>query len=114
MKKIATTQKSIMARPISFLWPLVIRLGNVRIEEEKNQPCEPCPFLGCSPDLLVDEEVEHGQESERKDVHEDKVQPGHVYLHHAIVESLLKKIHETLLYKKNYTFLDLKDFKGCS
>ena len=46
----------------------------------KYQPGESCPFLGGFPDLHVDEDVEDGQEGEGEYVHEDKVQPSHVYL----------------------------------
>ena len=52
---------------------------------EKDEPCETRSFLSCSSDLLVDEEVEHGQQREGKDVHEDKVEPCHVYLNPFIV-----------------------------
>ena len=79
MKKIATTQKSIMARPISFLWLLNSRMTQIEMEK-KNQPGESCPLLCGFPDLHIDEDVEDGQEGEGEDVHEDKVQPSHVYL----------------------------------
>ena len=76
MKKMATTQKSIMARPISFLWPLTTMITKIEMEENMHL----VSVLSGFPDLHVDEDVEDGQEGEGEDVHEDKVQPGHVDL----------------------------------
>ena len=43
-------------------------------------PCNAGADLRCSPDFFVDEKIENGQEAERYDVHEDKIQPSHVDL----------------------------------
>ena len=43
-------------------------------------PCNAGADLRRSPDFLVDEKIEKGQEGERYDVHEDKIQPSHVDL----------------------------------
>ena len=43
-------------------------------------PCNAGANLRCSPDFFVDEKIEKGQEAERYDVHEDKIQPSHVDL----------------------------------
>ena len=43
-------------------------------------PCNAGADLRRSPDFLVDEKIEQGQERERYDVHEDKIQPSHVDL----------------------------------